>query len=242
MSYKMIFVKQVLFMLFLTTASTHVPQPPVKSQTATTTATTATTTTTATPYNPSSCSVTNYDFTFIYDDADKVFKVHGLWAEQCAECLTCGYPSCCNTANMSYVHPSDPKQVAFLNARWFNATTREECFNKRIGNKRIGNKRIGNKRIEHKRIGNKRIGNKRIGNKRIKHEDNEDEVSLFEHEFFKHASCTAWRQSASEFVEQVMRLYDTYYATHVANQCGGYSQLWLNLDDKFAYNNVTKCL
>ena len=214
MSYKMIFVKQVLFMLFLTTASTHVPQPPVKSQTATTTATTATT---ATPYNPSSCSVTNYDFTFIYDDADKVFKVHGLWAEQCAECLTCGYPSCCNTANMSYVHPSDPKQVAFLNARWFNATTREECFNKRIGNKRIGNKRI-------------------------KHEDNEDEVSLFEHEFFKHASCTAWRQSASEFVEQVMRLYDTYYATHVANQCGGYSQLWLNLDDKFAYNNVTKCL
>jgi hypothetical protein len=123
---------------------------------------------------------------------------------------------------MSYVHPSDPKQVAFLNARWFNATTREECFNKRIGNKRIGNKRIGNKRI--------------------KHEDNEDEVSLFEHEFFKHASCTAWRQSASEFVEQVMRLYDTYYATHVANQCNGYSQLWLNLDDKFAYNNVTKCL
>jgi hypothetical protein len=219
MSYKMIFVKRVLFMLFLTTASTHVPQPPVKSQTATT-ATTATTTTT--PYNPSSCSVTNYDFTFIYDDADKVFKVHGLWAEQCAECLTCGYPSCCNTANMSYVHPSDPKQVAFLNARWFNATTREECFNKRIGNKRIGNKRIGNKRI--------------------KHEDNEDEVSLFEHEFFKHASCTAWRQSASEFVEQVMRLYDTYYATHVANQCNGYSQLWLNLDDKFAYNNVTKCL
>ena len=214
MSYKMIFVKRVLFMLFLTTASTHVPQPPVKSQTATT-ATTAKTTTT--PYNPSSCSVTNYDFTFIYDDADKVFKVHGLWAEQCAECLTCGYPSCCNTANMSYVHPSDPKQVAFLNARWFNATTREECFNKRIGNKRI----------EHKRI---------------EHEDNEDEVSLFEHEFFKHASCTAWRQSASEFVEQVMRLYDTYYATHVANQCNGYSQLWLNLDDKFAYNNVTKCL
>ena len=219
MSYKMIFVKRVLFMLFLTTASTHVPQPPVKSQTATT-ATTAKTTTT--PYNPSSCSVTNYDFTFIYDDADKVFKVHGLWAEQCAECLTCGYPSCCNTANMSYVHPSDPKQVAFLNARWFNATTREECFNKRIGNKRIGNKRIEHKRIEH--------------------EDNEDEVSLFEHEFFKHASCTAWRQSASEFVEQVMRLYDTYYATHVANQCNGYSQLWLNLDDKFAYNNVTKCL
>ena len=233
MNYKMIFVKRVLFMLFLTTASTHVPQPPVKSQTATTATTaTAATATEATPYNPSSCSVTNYDFTFIYDDADKVFKVHGLWAEQCAECLTCGYPSCCNTANMSYVYPSDPNQVAFLNARWFNATTREECFNKRIGHKRIGHKRIGHKRIRHKRI----------GHKRIEHKDNDDEVSLFEHEFFKHASCTAWRQSASEFVEQVMRLYDTYYATHVVNQCGGYSQLWLNLDGKFAYNNVTKCL
>jgi hypothetical protein len=104
---------------------------------------------------------------------------------------------------MSYVYPSDPEQVAFLEARWFNATTQEECLNKKI--------------------------------------DNGVLVPLFEHEFFKHASCTLLRQSASQFVEQVMRLYDEYYATHVENQCAGYKQLWLNLDGNFTYNNVTKC-
>ena len=154
----------------------------------------------STTYSPTSCSVTNYDFTFIYDENERVFKAHGLWPEQCSECLTCGYPSCCNTGNMSYVYPSDPNQIAFLNARWFNATTREECF------------------------------------------DKSDDVPLFEHEFFKHASCTPLRQSASEFVEQVMRLYDEYYVTHVENQCAGHNQLWLNLDGNFAYNNITKCI
>jgi hypothetical protein len=102
---------------------------------------------------------------------------------------------------MSYVYPSDPGQVAFLEARWFNATTQELCLNVR-----------------------------------------NNEVPLFEHEFFKHASCTAFRQSASEFVEQVMQLYETHYKTRVENQCAGYKQLWLNLDGNFAYNNVTKCI
>jgi 5'(3')-deoxyribonucleotidase len=105
---------------------------------------------------------------------------------------------------MSYVSPSDPQQVAFLNERWFNATTQEECLN-----------------------------NKRFRN---------DLVPLFEHEFFKHASCTPFRQSASEFIKQVMALYDVYYATHVENQCAGYKQLWLNLGGNFSYNNVTKCI
>ena len=79
------------------------------------------------PYSPISCNVTNYDLTFIYDDDEMVFKVHGLWPEQCGECITCGYPSCCDAKNMSYIPPNDPQQVAFLNARWFNATTQEEC-------------------------------------------------------------------------------------------------------------------
>ena len=153
--------------------------------------------------------MTNYDFTFIYDESEKVFKVHGLWPEQCAECLTCGYPSCCAATNMSYVFPSDPEQVAFINTRWFNATTKEECLN----------------------------------NKRFRYDDEDNDlVSLLEHEFFKHASCTTLRQSASDFVEQVMRLYDKYYAMHVENQCAGYKQLWLNLDGNFEYNNVTKCI
>jgi ribonuclease I len=154
-------------------------------------------------YSPAGCNVTNYDLTFIYDDNEKAFKVHGLWPEQCAECLACGYPSCCDTGNMSYVFPIDPVQIAFLNARWFNATTQEECVN--------------------------------VGN-------GDDLVPLFEHEFFKHASCTPFRRGASQFVEQVMQLYDEYYATHVENQCAGYNQLWLNLDGNLAYNNVTKCV
>lgn len=158
------------------------------------------------PYSPINCTVTNYDLTFIYDDSEMAFKVHGLWPEQCSECVTCGYPSCCDAKNMSYVFPNDPQQVAFLNERWFNATTPEECLSGR---------------------------NKGISN---------NLVPLFEHEFFKHASCTPFRQSASEFVQQVMALYDAYYATHVESQCAGYKQLWLNLDGNFVYNNMTKCI
>jgi hypothetical protein len=109
---------------------------------------------------------------------------------------------------MSYVFPSDPEQVAFINTRWFNATTKEECLN-------VGNGDL----VPLLEL-----------------------VSLLEHEFFKHASCTALRQSASGFVEQVMRLYDEYYAMRVVNQCAGYKQLWLNLDGNFEYNNVTKCI
>lgn len=152
-------------------------------------------------YCPTSCNVTNYDFTFIYDELDQEFKVHGLWAEQCEECLTCGYPSCCDTGNMSYANPTDPGQIQFLNTRWYNATTREECGNN----------------------------------------NGTEEVSLFEHEFYKHASCSKFR-NASDFLGQVVLLYDAHYETRIKNQCTGFSQLWLNLDTSFAYNNVTKCL
>lgn len=194
----MTFLKNILFIFFMFSAKYFLMpplpkplskslQPPIKDSS----------------YSPASCNVTNYDFTFIYDDGDKAFKVHGLWPEQCAECLACGYPSCCDASNMSYIFPSDPVQIAFLNARWFNATTQEECVN--------------------------------VGN-------GDDLVPLFEHEFFKHASCTPFRQGASQFVEQVMRLYDEHYATRVETQCAGYKQLWLNLDGNFAYNNVTKCI
>ena len=198
----MIFVKHVLFLVFLT-ASKYFLVPPVSNPLPPLTAINTNTPIHSSQYSPVSCNVTNYDFTFIYDESDKAFKMHGLWPEQCAECLTCGYPSCCDTKDVSYVFPSDPEQVAFINTRWFNATTQEECLNKRIRG---------------------------------------DLIPLFEHEYFKHASCTALRQSASDFVEQVMRLYDEYYAMRVENQCAGYKQLWLNLDGNFAYNNVTKCI
>lgn len=187
----MLFIKHMLFLLFLI-ASKYYLVPPLKAP--------STPSTPSSSYSPPSCSVTNYDFTFIYDDAERGFKVHGLWPEQCGECLTCGYPSCCDTSKMSYVYPSDPDQITFLNERWFDGTTQEECA------------------------------------------ESGEIVPLFEHEFFKHASCTPFRQSASDFVQQVMQLYDEYYATHVDNQCAGYKQLWLNLDGNFAYNNVTKCI
>jgi ribonuclease I len=190
----MTFLKHVLFILFLF-SSKYFLVPPLKK-------TPINSLQDSLQYSPASCGVTNYDFTFIYDENEKVFKVHGLWPEQCAECLTCGYPSCCDTKDMSYVLPCDPVQVAFLNTRWFNATTQEECLNV----------------------------------------ENGDLVSLFEHEFFKHASCTPFRESASQFVQQVMLLYDEYYATHVENRCAGYKQLWIGLDGNYAYNNVTKCI
>ena len=196
----MTFLKHVLFLFFLF-SSKYFLTPPLSSPSSSQFKPPS-------DYSPVSCNVTNYDLTFIYDDGEKAFKVHGLWPERCGECLTCGYPSCCATKNMSYVFPSDPRQIAFLNARWFTGMTQEECFNKIIDHKRIKGKL----------------------------------VSLFEHEFFKHASCTALRQNTSQFVEQVMRLYDAYYATHVGNRCAGYNQLWLNLDGNFAYNNVTKCI
>jgi ribonuclease I len=190
----MSFLKNVLFLFFLFSSKYFLAPPsPLKK-----------TPLNNSQYSPASCNVTNYDLTFIYDDNEKAFKVHGLWPEQCSECLTCGYPICCDANNMSYVFPSDPVQIAFLNTRWFNATTQAECLNKRL--------------------------------------KDGDLVSLFEHEFLKHASCTPFRQNTSHFVEQVMRLYDEYYATHVENRCAGYNQLWLNLDGNFAYNNVTKCI
>jgi hypothetical protein len=194
--------KQVLFLFFLFTSKYFLVPP--KSEKTEPTLESGVKKNGLTSYSPVNCTVTNYDLTFIYDDSEMVFKVHGLWPEQCGECTTCGYPSCCDAKNMSYVSPSDPQQVAFLNERWFNATTQEECLN-----------------------------NKRFRN---------DLVPLFEHEFFKHASCTPFRQSASEFIKQVMALYDVYYATHVENQCAGYKQLWLNLGGNFSYNNVTKCI
>jgi ribonuclease I len=195
----MTFLKSVLFLFFLISAK-YFLVPPLPSSL-------SSSQNPPSDYSPASCSVTNYDLTFIYDENESVFKVHGLWPEQCAECLTCGYPSCCDATNMSYVYPSDPSQIAFLNAQWFNATTKEECLNKRTRDAGMN-----------------------------------DLVPLFEHEFFKHASCTAFRQSASEFVQEVMRLYETHYKTRVENQCAGYKQLWLNLDGNFAYNNVTKCI
>jgi len=189
-------LKNILFIFFLFSSQYFLTPPPLKTHSISEFKNNN--------YSPTTCNVTNYDFTFIYDNYDKVFKVHGLWAEQCEECLECGYPYCCNTSNMSYVYPNEPNQIEFLNTRWFNATTSQECSTSNNSN-------------------------------------NSEEVPLFEHEFFKHASCTQMR-TTSAFLDLVMRLYDAYYVLYVVNKCSGYNQLWLNIDGNFSYNNVTKCL
>ena len=73
-------------------------------------------------YNPISCTVNNYYFTFIKDDT--IYKVHGLWPESCKECISCGYPSCCMN-NVTYTYPQDPTN--FIKNNWFYSITHNEC-------------------------------------------------------------------------------------------------------------------
>ena len=80
-------------------------------------------------YSPTECTITNYDFTFLYDKDSLTFKVHGLWPEMCEECEICGYPSCCNIDGVNYVYPNDPTN--FIQNYWFDTTTTEECTRKK---------------------------------------------------------------------------------------------------------------
>lgn len=146
-------------------------------------------------YSPSTCTITNYDFTFLFDKNSQSFKVHGLWPENCLECSSCGYPSCCNIDCINYTYPDD--STNFIENYWFNSVTTEECTNKK-------------------------------------------NVILFEHEYYKHISCTNLK-TTDEFLKLVIFLYNSYYKDYVYNNCNGYAQLWLNLDSNFIYNNKTKC-
>jgi ribonuclease I len=76
-------------------------------------------------YSPDYCNITNYDLTFLYDNNQGVFKVHGCWPEICSDCVQCGYPQCCDIKNVVYTYPSDPTN--FITQYWFNTTTTEEC-------------------------------------------------------------------------------------------------------------------
>lgn len=140
-------------------------------------------------YHPDICNVTNYMFTFLYDHHAQRFKIHGLWAEQCSQCSSCGYPSCCSIDKIHYVYPDDPDN--FIKEYWYNTTTTEECTN-------------------------------------IKN------VILFEHEYYKHISCTDIK-STQEFLEVVKNLYAKYYKDFVDKKCIGHHQLWLNLDNNYKY-------
>jgi len=63
-------------------------------------------------------------------------------------------------------------------------------------------------------------------------------VSLFKHEYFKHISCTNDMKNTTEFLNKAIFLYDKYYINYVYgtnNNNTKYTQLWLNLDEKYNY-------
>lgn len=62
----------------------------------------------------------------------------------------------------------------------------------------------------------------------------ENKVSLFEHEYYKHISCTTLK-STTEFLNLTQSLYMQYYDKYVIGFCKGYDEIWLSLDANFEY-------
>lgn len=73
----------------------------------------------------SCCTPTQYVFSFLWSSADQHYQVHGLWPETCAECVTCGYPSCCANTT-TFVSPEDDAQ--FIAHHWYNSTSKAPCL------------------------------------------------------------------------------------------------------------------
>lgn len=66
-------------------------------------------------YHPISCTITKYNFAFI--STKNELKVHGLWPDQCQECPSCGYPTCCNLDKFSNF--TIPHDTHFIDEHWF---------------------------------------------------------------------------------------------------------------------------
>ena len=147
-------------------------------------------------YSPNICTVKVYNFSFLYDERKKIFKVHGLWPIKCTECPSCNFPSCCNVSSVKYIEPTDPDEKNFLNEKCFENWANNNCFN--------------------------------------------INMPLFKHEFLKHGSCTPFKDSASNYLQQIIRLYDQYFLTHVNDMCPGFKEIILILDADFNYIS-SKC-
>lgn len=141
-------------------------------------------------YSPSTCTITNYKFTFIFDGSEQRFKVHGIWPDGCKECPECSYPSCCNLQNVVYTDPYDPTN--FIGTNWFTTQTSDGCA------------------------------------------ISQNKVTLFEHEYYKHISCTNLK-STTDFLNLAITLYDKYYDKYVTSNCNGSDEIWLDLDNNFGY-------
>ncbi len=70
-------------------------------------------------YHPDVCTVKYYSFQFIIENNE--LKIHGLWAEQCNECLDCGYPTCCNMNK--YDNFTMPYDTGFIEKNWIGNLT-----------------------------------------------------------------------------------------------------------------------
>lgn len=62
----------------------------------------------------------------------------------------------------------------------------------------------------------------------------ENDVILFEHEYYKHGSCMGVKNT-TEYLNYVIELYDEYYDAYVNGKCEGCQQLWLYLNKNENY-------
>jgi len=66
-------------------------------------------------YHPDQCNATRYKFAFFISNGQ--YLIHGLWVDQCQQCPTCGYPTCCNLKKFgNFTMPSDP---SFIDQYWY---------------------------------------------------------------------------------------------------------------------------
>lgn len=64
--------------------------------------------------------------------------------------------------------------------------------------------------------------------------ESSEKVQLFEHEYYKHASCTNLT-SSTEFLNLTIGLYDQYYMKYVVPNCLNSNEIWLDLDNNYEF-------
>ena len=144
-------------------------------------------------YSPTTCTILNSDLTFLFDYNQNTFLIHGWWPNLCAECISCGYPQCCNTDTSIYVQPNYTN-LQWINQYWYNTFTTDECTGM-------------------------------------------SNVTLFQHEWQKHITCSSIGNS-DNYVTFMQQLYHKFN-NNLLNNCLGYDQLWLHLDNNLNYLNLT---
>jgi hypothetical protein len=76
------------------------------------------------------------------------------------------------------------------------------------------------------------------------HHYNKFKVQLFEHEFIKHGTCMdnyTSNYTTTNYLDKAIYLHNNYYNRYVNDNCIGYDQLWITLDENFSYVS-TECV